>query len=165
LARFITIQKIKNLSWRMQHAYMVTDRFDIVETPSDVEKNTVSFYGYVRGTYLDKQNRVHVNGIGDYDIASIQKVEDPCPIELKKSAKQKSIEHEQEKKLGTKTKKAMRTLKDREKVLYAPFSNIGALNFEKSTCYITIPDSQVIYTRVGREDEDEGLGGLAKAKV
>ena len=67
------------------------------------------------------------------------------------------MEHEREKTLGTKTKRAMRTLKDREKVLYAPFSNIGALNFEKSTGYITIPDSQVIYTRV-TNDEEEGAG-------
>ena len=48
----------------------------------------------------------------------------------------------------------MRTLKDKEKIIYAPFSNLGALNFEKSTGYITIPDKQVIYTRVGQEDEE-----------
>jgi uncharacterized protein involved in tellurium resistance len=47
----------------------------------------------------------------------------------------------------------MRTLKDKEKVLYAPFSNVGALNFEKATGFITIPDKQVIYTRVADEDE------------
>jgi hypothetical protein len=35
----------------------------------------------------------------------------------------------------------MRNLKDKEKVLYAPFCNVGALNFEKSTGYITIPDN------------------------
>lgn len=50
---------------------MVTDRFDVVETPNKEETNTVSFYGYVRGTYLDKHNRLHINGLGDYDIASI----------------------------------------------------------------------------------------------
>jgi hypothetical protein len=37
-------------------------------------------------------------------------------------------------------KKKNRTLKDKEKVLYAPFCNIGAMNFEKTTGYITIPD-------------------------
>ena len=87
---------------------------------------------------------------------------------MKRSAKQKALEHEQEKKLGTKTKKAMRTLKDRDKVLYAPFSNIGSLNFEKSSGYITIPDSQVIYTRVADEEGNEGdgqEGGLARANV
>ena len=75
------------LSWRTQHSYMVTDRFDVVETQDEVDSNTVSFYGYVRGTYLDKYNRVHINGLGDYDIADIQKVEDPVPIEIKKTAK------------------------------------------------------------------------------
>jgi len=60
----------------------------------------------------------------------------------------------------------MRTLKDREKVLYAPFSNVGALKFEKTTGYITIPDSQVIYTRLTNEEEEgEGDTGLGKAKV
>lgn len=172
LARFITVQKLKPLTWRTQHAYMVTDRFDVVETPNKADTNTVSFYGYVRGTYLDKHNRLHINGLGDYDISSISKVEDPCPIEVKRSAKEKSLEHEREKQLGVKSKKSMRTLKDRDKVLYAPFSNIGALNFEKSTGYITIPDSQVIYTRVANDDEDEeegeggpGVAGLGNAKV
>lgn len=70
LARFVTVQKIKHLSWRTQHSYLVADRFDVVETQEE-ETNTVSFYGYVRGTYLDKHNRVHINGLGDYDIASI----------------------------------------------------------------------------------------------
>ena len=66
---------------------------------------------------------------------------DPCLIEVKRSAKQNSLEHQREKALGTKTKKTMRNLNNKEKMLYAPFSNIGALNFEKTTGYITIPDS------------------------
>ena len=153
------------LSWRTQHSYMVTDRFDVVETQDEVDSNTVSFYGYVRGTYLDKYNRVHINGLGDYDISDIQKVEDPVPIEVKKTAKQKEIEHN-ESKLGVKKRKAMRTLKDKEKIIYAPFSNIGALNFEKTTGYITIPDKQVIYTRVGDDGEpEEAESGIAGAKV
>lgn len=47
----------------------------------------------------------------------------------------------------------MRNLKDKEKVLYAPFCNVGALNFEKSTGYITIPDNQVVYTRTNDETD------------
>lgn len=60
-----------------------------METPADTDHNLVSFYGYIRGTYLDKHNRVHLNGLGDYDIASITRVDDPCPIELKRSVKEK----------------------------------------------------------------------------
>tara|TARA_B110000285_G_scaffold218620_1_gene268265 strand:- start:610 stop:816 length:207 start_codon:yes stop_codon:yes gene_type:complete len=68
----------------------VADRFDTVENTSEQEKNnTVSVFGYVRGTYLDKHQRVHVNGLGDYEILNIEKMDDPCPIEMKKTVKQK----------------------------------------------------------------------------
>jgi len=131
---------------------MVVDRFDVVETPEDEDHNTVSFYGYVRGTYLDKHNRIHLNGLGDYDIAGITRVDDPCPIEFKRTVKEKQALHKEAKLSGI-TKRNNRTLKDKEKILYAPFSNIGTLNFEKSTGYITIPDKQVVYTRVGEEGD------------
>jgi ribosome biogenesis protein BMS1 len=71
LGRFISIQKIKPLSWRVSHSYVVADRFDVIEQTSNPEYNTVSFYGYIRGTYLDKNLRIHVNGLGDYEIKSI----------------------------------------------------------------------------------------------
>ena len=73
-------------------------------------------------------------------------MDDPCPIELKKTVKQKQAEL-----AAGKTKK--RTLKDKERVLYAPFSNVGAMNFEKTTGYITIPDQYVVYTKLN-EDGD-----------
>ena len=61
----------------------------MIETQDNPDYNTVSFYGYIRGTYLDKHQRIHVNGLGDYEIKNIQRVEDPCPIELKKTVKEK----------------------------------------------------------------------------
>jgi len=42
-----------------------------VETMDSQATNTVSFYGYVRGTYLDKNQRVHINGLGDFEINSL----------------------------------------------------------------------------------------------
>lgn len=119
--------------------------------------NLVSFYGYIRGTYLDRNQRIHINGIGDFEIASLQKLDDPCPIELKRTVKEKQGLHNQAKLTGQ-TKK-LRHLKDKEKVLYAPFSNIGQLNFDKSTGYITIPDSQVVYTRTEDADMTKGNEG------
>ena len=59
-------------------------------------------------------------------------------------------------------KKKKRNLKDKEKVLYAPFSNIGAMNFEKTTGYINIPDQYVVYTKLN-EDNIEG-GGVDPSK-
>lgn len=157
LGRFITVMKIKPLSWRVNHSYIVADRLDIIETQHEDEKyNTVTAFGYIRGTYLDKHLRVHVNGLGDYEIKNIQKIEDPCPIEVKKTVKQRQAEHQAEKQgLVKKTKK--RNLKDRERVLYAPYTNIGAMNFEKTTGYINIPDDNVVYTRIN-EDDDTGTG-------
>lgn len=70
----------------------------------------------------------------------MHKIDDPCPIELKRTVKEKHSLLAVEKATGIANKK-MRTLKDKEKVIYAPFSNLGALNFEKTTGYITIPDS------------------------
>jgi hypothetical protein len=55
--------------------------------------------------------------------------------------------------------KKLRHLKDKEKVLYAPNSNIGALNFDKSTGYITIPDNQVVYTRTAEQPEGKANEG------
>lgn len=140
LGRFITVQKIKQLSWRIQHSYVFADRVDMIELQQENDQyNTVSVFGYVRGTYLDKNQRVHINGLGDFDILNIQKMEDPCPVELKKTVKQKQAEHQAEKDgLIKKTKK--RNLKDKERVLYAPYTNIGSMNLEKSTGYINIPD-------------------------
>lgn len=162
LARFITVQKIKPLSWKINHSYVVADRLDMIETQqADDKYNTISVYGYVRGTYLDKHQRVHLNGLGDFDIKNITKVEDPCPIELKKTVKQKQAEHEAEKQGLIKKKK--RNLKDKERVLYAPYTNIGNVNFESTTGYINIPDQNVVYTRLDDNDEGgigEGLGGI-----
>ena len=160
LGRFITVQKIKPLNWRIKHSYVVADRFDTIET-MDQERNTITVYGYVRGTYLDKHMRLHVNGLGDYDIKSIRKVDDPCPVELKKTVKQKQAEHEAEKQGLVKPSKK-RNLKDKERVLYAPYSNIGAINFENTTGYINIPDQNVIYTRIDKDDEGiQGDGEMA----
>lgn len=47
----------------------------------------------MRGTYLDKYNRVHLNGLGDFEVASVAKIDDPCPIEMKRTVRQKQEEH------------------------------------------------------------------------
>lgn len=40
----------------------------------------VCIYGYVRGTHLKPNMRVHVIGCGDHSMASITLLEDPCPL-------------------------------------------------------------------------------------
>lgn len=94
----------------------------------------------------------------------LTKIEDPCPIELKRTVREKQELLAIEKATGVhKHSSAKRTLKDKEKVIYAPFSNLGNLHFEKATGYVTIPDSQVIYSRpdgaAGAEAITEGNEG------
>ena len=55
--------------------------------------NIVSFYGYVRGTYMDKHQRVHINGIGDFSISALHRIDDPVPIELKRTVREKQFLH------------------------------------------------------------------------
>jgi len=66
LGRFVSIQKPKPTNWRKEHAFCLADRFDVIETPKEEEKNVVSFYSYVRGNFLDKSHLVHLNGLGDF---------------------------------------------------------------------------------------------------
>ena len=54
-------------------------------------------------------------------------------------------------------------MKDKERVLYAPYTNIGSMNFENTTGYINIPEKNVVFTRIDEEDNEglgDGLGGV-----
>lgn len=144
LARFISVSKHKELSWRMKHAYIVADRFDIIQNAETTNQNRsmVSFYGYVRGTYFEKNTKLHLMGIGDYSVSSATRIQDPVPVEAKRPAYMTKNEFENQD-----GKKKRRTLKDKERVIYAPFSSLGALNFDKTSGYITIPDKYVIFSK------------------
>ena len=81
---------------------------------------------------------------------------------MKKSVRQKQAELEAEKQ-GLIKKSKKRNLKDKERVLYAPYTNIGSMNFDKQTGYITIPEENVVFTRTDENDADglgDGIGGV-----
>lgn len=40
-------------------------------------------FGYVRGTHLKAGQRVHVIGAGDFGMAEVTALEDPCPLPTK----------------------------------------------------------------------------------
>lgn len=80
-------------------------------------------------------------GIGDYPINSATRIQDPVPVEARKPAYMSKQEFEEQ------GKKKRRTLKDKERIIYAPFSSLGALNFDKTSGYITIPDKYVFFSK------------------
>lgn len=140
LARFISVMKFPPLSWRMSHPYIVVDRFEDVTPPEKVRMDNkcdrnVILYGYLRGCNMMKGAKVHIAGVGDYNLAGITALPDPCP--LPSAAKKKG-------------------LRDKEKLFYAPMSGLGDLLYDKDAVYININDHFVQFSKV---DETAAMGG------
>ncbi|KAL2328881.1 hypothetical protein Fmac_022308 [Flemingia macrophylla] len=136
LAKFISVQKFHPLSWRTSHPYILVDRFEDITPPEKVHANNkcnrkVTVYGYLRGCNLKKGNKVHIAGVGDYSLANITALPDPCP--LPSAAKKKG-------------------LRDKEKLFYAPMSGLGDLLYDKDAVYININDHLVQFSKVDNEN-------------
>ncbi|KAF3451015.1 hypothetical protein FNV43_RR07104 [Rhamnella rubrinervis] len=139
LARFISVQKFHPLSWRVAHPYVLVDRFEDVTPPQRVHVNNkcdrnITLYGYLRGCNLKKGTKVHIAGVGDYSLAGVTGLADPCP--LPSAAKKKG-------------------LRDKEKLFYAPMSGLGDLLYDKDAVYININDHFVQFSKV--DDENGGV--------
>lgn len=144
LARFISVMKFHPLSWRTSHPYMLVDRFEDVTPPERVQMNNkcdrnITLYGYLRGCNMKKGTKVHIAGVGDYGLASVTGLSDPCP--LPSAAKKKG-------------------LRDKEKLFYAPMSGLGDLLYDKDAVYINIKDPFVQYSNV--DDGNEGATNKGK---
>lgn len=66
-------------------------------------------------------------------------------------------EMEPEKDIGaeiTKKRKKKRTLNQSERIIYAPSCNLGTLNFDYSSGFVTIPHDYVKFSKI--EDVNEG---------
>ncbi|KAF9590798.1 hypothetical protein IFM89_038390 [Coptis chinensis] len=144
LARFISVMKFHPLSWRASHPYVLVDRMEDVTPPEKVHNNkkcdrNITLYGYLRGCNMKKGTKVHIAGIGDYSLASMTGLTDPCP--LPSLAKKKG-------------------LREKEKLFYGPMSGIGDLIYDKDAVYININDNFIQYSKV----DDENGAGDEKAK-
>ena len=153
LARFISVMKFRPLVWRNSHPSVLVDRFEDVTPPAAIARDpllsrSVCVFGYVRGTFFKPGMRVHLPGVGDFSMKEVSAVDDPCPF-------------------PDATKK--RRLNAREKLLYAPMSNLGDLTYDADAVYVDIPDSAVRFTERppaaaapkeraagGEEDDEEG---------
>ena len=84
-------------------------------------------------------------------------IEDPCPPLAKemKAIEEGSGGEEDNGDEIKKKKKKKRSLRQTERIIYAPQSNLGFLNYDKSSGYITIPDNHVMFTRIEEEKIDE----------
>jgi ribosome biogenesis protein BMS1 len=71
--------------------------------------------------------------VGDYKPAGIAALPDPCP--LPSAAKKKG-------------------LREKEKLLYAPMSDVGDMLYDKDAVYININDHQVTYSQPEDKEGD-----------
>jgi len=131
LARFISVMKMRPLQWRNTHSCVLADRYEDITNPAHVQANpnadrTISIYGYVRGTYLKPNQRIHLLGVGDFSMDDVSILPDPCPLA------------EQIKK---------RSLNEKERIIYAPMSDIGDMMYDKDAVYINLKDNRVNFTK------------------
>mmetsp|Transcript_13937 Transcript_13937/g.39120 ORF Transcript_13937/g.39120 Transcript_13937/m.39120 type:complete len:1191 (-) Transcript_13937:87-3659(-) len=121
LTLFISRVKFRPLTWRNTHPYVLVDRHEDITHPNETDRNpdcdrSVTFYGWVRGSHMKKGTKVHLIGVGDYSMAEISPLPDPCPI----------------------PDKEQKSLRKKDALLFAPLSNVGAVSFDKDAIYIDI---------------------------
>eukprot|EP00931_Biecheleriopsis_adriatica_P065426 TRINITY_DN39954_c0_g1_i1.p1 TRINITY_DN39954_c0_g1~~TRINITY_DN39954_c0_g1_i1.p1 ORF type:complete len:1065 (-),score=283.57 TRINITY_DN39954_c0_g1_i1:88-2859(-) len=153
LARFIAVQKVPLLTWRQSHPYVLALRWEDQTDPTVAETapRRLDVYGYVYGGRLREGSEVHLPGVGDYHIASIKQLPDPCPPPTETEAERRRAAN---KKPDEKLKKnALRTLAERHRVVYAPGSDIGSITVDSEAMYIYVPDQQAGFTKEPAEEE------------
>ncbi|CAF1093072.1 unnamed protein product [Rotaria sordida] len=131
LARFISVMKFKPSTWKTTHPFVVADRMEDLTEPELIRTNplcnrTICLYGYVRGCPIKSDTPIHIPGCGDYKLNNISSLPDPCALPADRS---------------TKTKQARRVLNEKERLLYAPFSGVGGIVYDKDAIYIELGGS------------------------
>jgi ribosome biogenesis protein BMS1 len=143
LSRFISVMKNpRPIIWRNSHYYMLADRMVDLTDPVAMEEipkcdRTVALYGYVRGLNFPAEGaRVHIPGVGDLSVAGVEVLPDPCPTPYRTQAEGKG-----RKRLG-----------EKQKLLYAPMSDVGGVLVDKDAVYINVPSQSF------QEGEEQGVG-------
>ncbi|KJH44572.1 AARP2CN domain protein [Dictyocaulus viviparus] len=120
LVRFISVIKFRPLIWRDSHPYVLCDRYEDI---TDVEvlrvspkvDRTICLYGWVHGAHLKNHSAIHIPGVGDLRIKELSSIPDPCPLP-------EQLKH--------------RALSQQERMVYAPFSGLGGVIYDKDAIYI-----------------------------
>lgn len=146
LSRFISVMKFRPLIFRNAHPYLLADRLEDLTPKEEVRLNPkqdriITLYGYLRGTNLKRDTKIHLAGVGDFSIDTIEKLNDPCPLPDADSEKR-------------------RKLSDKAKTIHAPMSDVGGVMFDKDAVYINVPGH---FSK--REDQDDDEGGEGEKMV
>ena len=152
LSRFIaTMKNPRPLVWRNAHPYCLADRFLDVTPPAQVEADPkcdrlVALYGYLRGTNLPAEGaRVHIPGVGDLSVSLVEALPDPCPTPQIEQAIARASGKPARKRLG-----------EKQKLLFAPMSDVGGVLVDKDAVYIDVKTAT--FNRDGEPGRERGPG-------
>lgn len=159
LSRFLSVMKNpRPLVWRNSHPYALADRMLDITPPTAIEADpkcdrTVALYGYLRGTNFPSHDaRVHIPGIGDLKVDRVESLPDPCPTP--------QFLQNQEKAEGSKKR---RRLGEKQKLIYAPMSDVGGVLVDKDAVYIDIKSNT--FDRDDENDEEREERGFGEQMV
>ena len=164
LARFISVMKFRPLIWRNSHSYVLVDRIEDRTNEEKLRQDPFTdrkaiFYGYVRGTFLKDNLKVCVAGAGDYRVKSVKSLPDPCPLPDKTKARKVGIRNRPT--VGglypypqppLTAVLLLLQLGEKQKLLYAPMSDIGDIIMDADAMYIEIPDAHVRFSQKEGKD-------------
>jgi ribosome biogenesis protein BMS1 len=150
ISRFLSVmKKPRPLIFRQAHPYCLADRFLDITPPTAIEEDescdrSIALYGYLRGgtNFQADGARVHVPGIGDLRVSKIEGLPDPCPTPYQDQAVAKATGQTKRKRLG-----------EKQKLLYAPMSDVGGVLVDKDAVYIDVKTATF-----NRDDEVEERG-------
>lgn len=132
MSRFLSIMKNpRPLIWRNSHPYAIIDSWRDITHPTKIEEDekcdrSIVLSGYLRGTnFSSQEQRVHIPGLGDYTVANMEVLPDPCPTPAMEQAVANAT-----------GKTGRRRLDDKEKKLYAPMSDRSGLKVDGDAIYI-----------------------------
>jgi len=133
LSRFLSVMKNpRPLIWRNSHPYTIIDNYRDVTHPTKIEEDekcdrTIELSGYLRGTNFSAQGqRIHIAGLGDFTVASMETLPDPCPTPAMEQALAKAT-----------GKTGKRRLDEKDKKLYAPMADRSGLKITGDHIVIT----------------------------
>ncbi|KAK6200370.1 uncharacterized protein RJT21DRAFT_121270 [Scheffersomyces amazonensis] len=164
LTRFISVMKFRPLKWRNEHPYLLADRITDLTHPQQVADDPkcdrkVAIYGYLHGVPLPSQDAtIHIAGVGDYTVHSIEKLPDPCPTpyfeqrldDLERERAKAAAAEGQE---VAKTTRRRKRLEDKQKIIYAPMSDVGGVLVDRDAVYIDVGAKESF-----NKDTEEELG-------
>ncbi|QIX01180.1 hypothetical protein AMS68_006697 [Peltaster fructicola] len=151
LSRFLSVMKNpRPLIWRNSHPYALADRMLDITPPTAIEADpkcdrTVALYGYLRGTNFPSHDaQVHIPGLGDLSVSAVESLPDPCPTPYFVQAQEKAGVTKKRRRLG-----------DKQKIIYAPMSDVGGVLIDKDAVYIDVKSNTF---DAEDEEADRGFG-------